>query len=156
MRYMDPYIFSLILLSIFVLSNATLLMQHNTTWHFPVMILASFLIFFVVILVVLGRAEFKHKICQTFLLSLVCVVIGMLFGKYGAGWELPWWIYYPIPMLMNVFLPPFILKLNTKKTLVYLLLSFLSAPFIHFFFSFFFNWTEYMPFWKIPYIMTLV
>lgn len=130
--------------------------NQDTVWHFPIMIFASFIIFYLVIWTVLGKQEFKQKFRLTFLLSIFCVVLGMLFGKYGANWGLKWWIYYTVPMLMNVFLPPTILKMNTKKIIVYLILSFLSAPFLHVFFSFFFNWTEYMPFWKIPYIKTLL
>lgn len=124
----------------------------NTFWHFPFMIFASFILFYLVIWIVLGGQQFKQKFSLTFLLSIVCVIIGMIFGKYGANLGLKWWIYYPIPMLINVLLPPIILKLNFNKTLIYLMLSFLSAPLIHLFFSFFLNWTEYMPFWKIPYI----
>jgi hypothetical protein len=127
----------------------------NTFWHFPMMIFASLILFYLVVWAVIGTQAFKTKIRRIFLLSMLCVVFGMLLGKFGANWGLKWWIYYPLPMLINVFLPPAILQMNTKKTIVYLLLSFLSAPFIHVFFSFFFNWTEYMPFWKIPYIKTL-
>lgn len=129
---------------------------NSTAWHFPIMIFASFILFYFVIWTVLGTQKFRQNFRSIFLLSFLCVVIGMLFGKYGANWGLKWWIYYPVPMLMNVFLPPTILKMNTKRTVTYLVLSFLSAPFIHAFFSFFFNWTEYMPFWKIPYIGTLI
>ena len=128
----------------------------NSFWHFIIMIFASLILFYLVIRIVLGAHEFKQKIRLVFFLSIVCVLFGMLFGKYGANWGLQWWIYYPVPMLINVLLPPVILKMNTKKTIAYLFLSFLSAPFIHIFFAFFFNWTEYMPFWKIPYIKTLM
>jgi len=124
----------------------------NTAWHFPIMILASFILFYLVIRIVLGKQEFNEKIKFIFLLSLLVVVIGMLFGKYGAQMGLKWWIYYPVPMLMNVLLPPFILKMNLKKTLLYLFLSFLSAPIIHLLFSFLLGWSEYMPFWDIPFI----
>ena len=124
----------------------------NTSWHFPIMILASLLIFFLIIRIILSKKEFITKRKQIFILSLIVVVLGMLFGKYGAVYGLPWWIYYPIPMLATLILPLFVLKLNASKTVIYLALSFLSAPFIHFFFSFFFGWTEYMPFCKIPFI----
>jgi hypothetical protein len=124
----------------------------STSWHFPIMILASLIIFFLVIRIVLPKKEFIEKRKLIVLLALLVVVVGMLFGKYGATYGLPWWIYYPVPMLMTVFLPPFVLKLNTRKTIIYLLLSFSSAPVIHVFFTFFFGWTEYMPFWKIPFI----
>jgi hypothetical protein len=122
----------------------------NTEWHFPVMIFASLLVFLLVIRAVLPGQKFRQKKYTIGLLSVWVVVVGMLFGKYGATWGLPWWIYYPVPMLMTVLLPPFVLKLRKAKTMLYLILSFLSAPFIHLFFSFFFGWTEYMPFWEIP------
>ena len=122
----------------------------GTAWHFPFMILASLLVFCLMLKLILSKDEFIAKRGQIGLLALVVVVFGMLFGKYGVAFGLPWWLYYPIPMLITVLLPPFILKLDSRKTVVYLLLSFLSAPFIHFLFSFFLGWTEYMPFWKIP------
>ena len=128
----------------------------NTDWHFPIMIVASLLTFFLIIRIILSKQDFKIKRSQILLLALVVVVFGMLFGKYGATYGLPWWLYYPIPMLLTVIMPPIFLKLNTQKTIIYLILSFLSAPFIHFIFSFFLGWTEYMPFWKIPFIGNLI
>ncbi len=127
----------------------------NTDWHFPIMILASLIVFFMVIRIVLSKEKFAQKYISIILLSILVVIMGMLFGRYGAIWGFKWWIYYPIPMLMTVLLPPIVLKLNTKKKILYLVLSFLSAPFIHVLFSFFIGWTEYMPFWKIPYIKDL-
>ena len=121
----------------------------NTVWHFPIMMLASFIFFFIILRIVLRRQEFFEKKLSIFLLSILVIIVGMLIGKFGANWGLKWWIYYPVPMLMNVFLPPVVLKMNTRKTILYLLLSFLSAPLIHLFFSYFFGWTEYMPFWKV-------
>ncbi len=116
------------------------------------MIIASIAIFFLVIRMVVPKKDFWLKRKQIFLLSLVVVVFGMLFGKYGATYGLPWWLYYPIPMLITVLLPPLYLQLKRQKVITYLVLSFLSAPLIHALFSFFAGWTEYMPFWKIPFI----
>jgi hypothetical protein len=127
----------------------------NSILHFPIMIFATLVLFYGIIWSVLGKNDFNKNKKSILILSLLVVVVGMLFGKYGANWGLKWWIYYPIPMLMTVLLPPIILKMNTKKTMLYLVFSFLSAPLIHIFFSFFLNWTEYMPFWKIPYIKTV-
>ncbi|RBL89204.1 hypothetical protein DF182_22020 [Chitinophaga flava] len=120
------------------------------------MIFVSFIVFYLVIWIVLGKQEFTRKFHLILILSIFTIIIGMLFGKYGANWGLKWWIYYPVPMLMNVLLPPIVLKMSAKKTILYLILSFLSAPFIHFLFSFFLNWPEYMPFWNIPYIKNLL
>jgi len=127
-------------------------LENIFAYRFPIMILFSLFVFIIVIRIVLERHEFNKKRSMIFFLSFIVVVLGMLFGKYGANVGFEWWIYYPIPMLINVFLPPAALKMNIRKSLLYVLLSFLSAPFIHFFFSFFFNWNEYMPFWKIGYI----
>lgn len=121
----------------------------STNWHFPIMIFASFIVFFLVIRIAVGKQTFFEKKYSILLLAIIIVILGMLFGKYGANWGLKWWIYYPIPMLLNVFLPPIVLKMNFKRTLTYLVLSFLSAPLIHVFFSLCFGWDEYMPFWKI-------
>lgn len=126
------------------------------TFKFFTLILASLIIFLLVIWFVLGSKDFKSKIRTIILLSTLCVIIGMLIGKHGANWGLKWWIYYPIPMLMSVMLPPVVLKMATKQTVLYLLLSFLSAPFIHFVFSFLLNWKEYLPFLEIPYFKILL
>lgn len=122
----------------------------NTEWHFPFMILASLVVFGLLIRLLLPREEFRARQTQVGLLALVVVVLGMVFGKYGATAGLPWWVYYPVPMLLTVLLPPLVLRLNRRRTAAYLVLSFLSAPFIHVLFSFLLGWSEYMPFWKIP------
>jgi len=107
----------------------------SAAWHFPFMIVVSLLLFYLVIRIVLGKKEFIEKKKLIVLLSLLVVIVGMIFGKYGAQIGLKWWIYYPIPMLMTVLLPPLILKMNIRNTIFYLFLSFLSAPII--FISFF-------------------
>ncbi|NND15475.1 MAG: hypothetical protein HKN89_04045 [Eudoraea sp.] len=89
-------------------------------------------------------------------LSFLVVIGGMLLGKYGAQIGLKWWIYYPVPLLLTVIVPPLFLKMNSKKTITYLFLSFLLAPVIHALFSFFLGWNEYMPFWRIPYMGDLL
>ncbi len=121
----------------------------NALWHFPIMIFFSFIIFLVVIRIVIGKKDYKEKQKLIIFLAIVVVVVGMLFGKYGANWGLEWWIYYPVPLLMNVILPPVLLKMNIKRTIIYLVLSLISAPVIHIFFSMVLGWNEYMPFWKL-------
>lgn len=79
------------------------------------------------------------------ILEIFCMIL----GKYGANWKFPWWIYYPIPMFITVFLPPIVFKMNKAETIQYVLLTFLSAPVIHIVFSLF-GWNHYMPFIKIP------
>ena len=120
------------------------------------MIGAALAVFVLMLRLVLPKQEFWGKNRAIGWLALVVVVGGMLFGKYGLLLGLPWWLYYPIPMLVTVLLPPLVLKLNKQKTAAYLVLSFLSAPFIHVLFSFLLGWPEYMPFWKIPSVSSLL
>ena len=99
----------------------------SNAWHFPIMMLGSLLFFILIIRIVIGKTKFIKSLKIVLILSLLIVVVGMLFGKYGAQFGLKWWIYYPAPMLMTVLLPPIILKMNSQKTILYLILSFLST-----------------------------
>ena len=80
----------------------------------------------------------------------------MLFGKYGASCGLPWWIYYPVPALVTMLLPPLLFKISTKRTMIYVVLAALSAPLIHAMFAFFLGWDEYMPFLPVPSLASLI
>ena len=124
----------------------------NTAWHFPIMILISLFLFCFILRIVIGKRKFNDNTKSVIALAFLVVVIGMLFGKYGAQMGMKWWIYYPVSMMLTVLLPPIVLKMDLRKTLLYLFLSFLSAPIIHILFSFFLGWSEYMPFWDIPFI----
>ncbi len=86
---------------------------------------------------------------------LILVVFCMLLGKYGATWGFPWWIYYPIPMLIIIFFPTIYFKMKKMETVKYLVLTFVSGPLIHIIFSLL-GWKNYMPFIKIPSIMELI
>ena len=78
------------------------------------------------------------------LLELLC----MLLGKFGANLGLPWWIYYPVPMLITLVFPPVYFKMSKIEIVKYLAMIVISAPLIHIIFSLF-GWTNYMPFFTI-------
>jgi hypothetical protein len=82
--------------------------------------------------------------------AVVVVFFGMIFARFGAQFGLPWWIYYTVPMLLTVALPPVVFSMTTREMVLYITLAFLSAPAIHTLFSLFFGWKEYMPFLHIP------
>lgn len=63
---------------------------------------------------------------------------------------MPWWIYYPVPALATLLLPPFVFKLLGRELAQYLTLAFLSVPAIHVAFAVFLGWNEYMPFIPVP------
>ena len=86
----------------------------------------------------------------------VVVVGGMLFAKFGNNAGLPWWIYYTVPALVTLALPPAVFKFSRGELFQYLVLAFLSSPVIHVFFSFFLDWHEYMPFIPGPSLRSLL
>ena len=117
--------------------------------QFPVLMAVSYAVFVVLLRFVLRKRE-RFPLKAALVLGLCVVCAGMVFAKYGAMGGLPWWVYYTIPMLLTVFLPPFVLRMRIREFAAYLLLSFLSAPAIHAAFSFLFGWKTYMPFVNIP------
>jgi hypothetical protein len=76
-------------------------------------------------------------------------VLGIVFAKYGANFGLPWWVYYTVPMLCTVLIPPLAFRLSVRRALAYVFLAFLTAPAIHVLFTELLGWTDYMPFWKV-------
>ncbi len=117
--------------------------------QFPVLMAASYVVFVSLLRLVLRNRE-RFPLRVVLILGLVCVCAGMTLAKYGATVGLPWWIYYSIPMLITVFLPPIALRMHKGKAAAYLILSFLAAPVIHAAFSFFLGWKSHMPFIKVP------
>jgi hypothetical protein len=82
--------------------------------------------------------------------AVVVVVAGMFFGRYGLQFGLPWWIYYPIPALVTILLPPLVVTMGTRRTILCLVLAAISAPLIHVLFALLLGWNEYMPFIPVP------
>lgn len=110
-----------------------------------------------VLRLVMGRKAFRSRLGAVVVVALVVVVGGMLIGKYGATLlGLPWWIYYPLPAALTLVLAPVVFRFPPRKVLLYLVLAAASAPVIHLAFSFFLGWPEYMPFWHIPSLASLL
>jgi hypothetical protein len=123
----------------------------NTEWRFPIMIAASLLLYLGVLRLVMGRSAFRRRLAAVGVVSAVVVIGGMLIGKYGATWlGLPWWIYYPLPAMLTIVTAPVVFRLSLRRTLLYVTLAAASAPLIHLGFSFILGWGEYLPFWPVP------
>lgn len=123
-------------------------------FKFMVMAVFTYLIFVCVIRLVLGR-QYKAK---SFLIDIVGIVVvfgSFLISKYGNFLKLPGYLYYGLPVVLTVFLPPLALKMKSEQVLKYLALSILTVPFVHIFFSFFVGWGDFLPFIKIPSLWTL-
>ena len=114
--------------------------------RFPIYIIASFLLYGMIIYISLRKHPRPKQVRKILLSGLIVVILGMLIGKYGHNIGLPWWIYYPVPVLITLLFPPLYFKMTWRETLIYLIMSFLSAPFIHYFFYLLFGWQDYMPF----------
>ena len=123
--------------------------------RFPIFVGVSLVVFIGLVAFVL-RGRDRRPVREIVAIGLLVVVGGMTFAKAGqnAGW--PWWIYYTVPMLLTVFLPPIRLRMRGRELPEYFGLSFLSAPAIHVAFSFLLGWKDYMPFIQIPSVWEIV
>ena len=122
----------------------------NAKYQFYVLVAVSFVVFVGILKYVLRHRNDTTKPPKVMATAAVVVLGGMLFARFGAQGGIPWWVYYTVPMLLTVLLPPIVFAMTMRETLLYIVLAFLSAPAIHTVFSFFFGWREYMPFLHIP------
>ena len=125
-------------------------------WRFWVFVIVS-LVAFVAIL----RFVTRHRVSRPALAAVlsvagVVVVGGMVFAKFGNNAGLPWWIYYTVPALATLAVPPATFAFSEKELAQYLVLAFLSSPAIHVVFSFLLGWHEYMPFIPVPSLWELL
>ena len=90
-----------------------------------------------------GRAPGINSVV---IVSLIISVGGMLFAKFGANWGMSWKIYYGVPAALTILLPVLYFQMKPQKAILYLVLASISAPAIHYSFSLFLGWNEYMPF----------
>jgi hypothetical protein len=114
------------------------------------MIIASVLEFAVVLRLVVGRETMQRRWRAAAVVSVVVVVLGMLSGRYGALAGPPWWLYYPVPALVTVVLPPLVFRMRPARTALYLGLALVSPLLIHVTFALFLGWNEYLPFLLVP------
>jgi hypothetical protein len=119
----------------------------NDIERFAVFMVSASIVFLAVLaFTTRGRAS-KPNLALLFMLTVVVVVCGMLFARYGhILFRPPWWIYYGVPALMTFLLPPVALRMNRAEISRYLPMAVLMAPAIHVFFSLLVGWHDYMPF----------
>jgi len=124
--------------------------------HFPVFMLVSLIAFIFILNFVMGERTKAVSAFQISLIALIVVVGGMFFAKYGENTGLHWSIYYGLPVLLTLALPPMAFHMNAKETTIYLIFAFFISPVIHVLFSFFLGWKEYMPFIPVPSLWELL
>lgn len=118
--------------------------------RFFVFMAVSFVIFTAILAGCLRKRSTRPNSGTVIWVSLIVVVAGMVFARFGARTGLPWPVYYGVPALTTLLLPPIAFRMARAELLRYELLAFASSPFIHASFSFLLGWHEYMPFWHIP------
>ena len=124
--------------------------------RFPVFVLVSLVVFIAILRFITRHRPRRPHAAAVMAVAAVVVVGGMVFAKYGNNAGLPWWIYYPVPAVATLVVPPVAFKLYGKELLQYLVLAFLSSPAIHVAFSFLFDWHDYMPFIPVPSLKSLL
>jgi uncharacterized membrane protein YfcA len=124
--------------------------------RFWIFVLVSLVAFVAILRFVTRRRVDRPQFATVCIVAAIVVVGGMVFAKYGHNVGLPWWIYYTVPALATLLLPPAAFKLAGKELAQYLVLAFLSSPAIHVAFSFLLDWHEYMPFLPVPSLRSLI
>jgi hypothetical protein len=116
--------------------------------RFVVFMAAAFLLFMALLQFTVRKRKTKPTLKAVVTISFFVVVLGMLFARYShlAFPRLSWGIYYGIPALITILLPPLWLRMSRYEILQYLPLAWLTAPVIHVLFSLLVGWHDYMPF----------
>lgn len=127
----------------------------DQSFRFMIMTAVTYLAFLCVIRLVVG-SQYKAKSFLINIIGMLTVYGSFLITHYGNFLKLPGFLYYVLPLLLTVFLPPLSLKLKSDQTLKYLAFSILAVPLIHLFFSFFFGWGEFLPFLKVPSLWNII
>jgi hypothetical protein len=124
--------------------------------RFSIFIFVTLVVFFALLRLIMQPRLQYPSLLLTLGVAGVVVIGGMLFAKLGqnAGWA--WYIYYTIPALLTLVLPPVAFQFSTRELWQYLILAFLASPVIHVLFSFFLGWHEYMPFIRVPSLQKLL
>ena len=124
--------------------------MESVALRFWMFVLVSLVAFIAILRFVTRHRVQTLRVAPVIGVAALVVVGGMVFAKYGNNAGLPWWIYYTVPALATLVLPPVTFRLKGRELAMYLVLAFLSSPAIHVAFSFLFGWKEYMPFIAVP------
>lgn len=118
--------------------------------RFSIFVAVSLLVFVALLRFVTRHRASRPPATAVATVAALVVVGGMAFAKYGNNAGLPWWVYYTVPALATLLVPPAAFRFNRRELAQYLLLAFLSSPAIHVAFSLVLGWHEYMPFIPVP------
>jgi hypothetical protein len=116
--------------------------------RFAAMMVVTMIVTAAVMALVLRRHT-RIYVSKIVVVAVMVVATGMTIGKFGENIGLPWLLYYGIPLVLTVFVPPVAFGMKRREVVEYLVLSFVSAPLIHMAFYYLLGWSEFMPFLKL-------
>ena len=122
----------------------------SATLHFAVFVLVSFFAFLMLLKLVLAKRPTRPTLASLSWVSAVVVVAGMVFAKVAANSGLAPWVYYGLPAMATLLLPPIVFGMRRGEIAAYLCAASLMPAVIHVAFSLFLGWKEYLPFWAVP------
>jgi hypothetical protein len=124
--------------------------------RFPIFILVSFVVFLAILGFVTRKRASRPSVVAVLTIAAVVVVGGMVFAKFGQNVGWPWWVYYTVPAVVTLVVPPVALRFSAGELWQYLALAALSSPVIHALFSLLLGWHDYMPFIHVPSLRELL
>lgn len=124
--------------------------------RFQIFVVVSLIVFILILRFATRLRQTRPKTATAAALAVVVVAGGMHFAVWGQNAGLPWWVYYTVPALTTLLLPPIALHMSRHEVLTYCTLAFLSSPVIHVLFSLLLDWHEYMPFLRVPSLAALL
>jgi hypothetical protein len=122
----------------------------SATLRFAVFVLVSFVAFLLLLKLILAKRPARPGLVSLLSVSAVVVVAGMVFAKVAANSGLPPWVYYGLPAVATLLVPPIVFGMRRGEIAAYLCAASLMPAVIHVAFSLFLGWKEYLPFWAVP------
>ncbi|HEU4773707.1 MAG TPA: hypothetical protein VFS82_04210, partial [Lysobacter sp.] len=112
-------------------SGATGSFMESDAARFWVFVAASLVVFFALLRFVTRRRPVQPSVAVVSVVAAVVVVGGMVVAKYGSNIGLPWWVYYTVPALATLLVPPAAFRLRGSELSQYLVLAFPNRTLPH-------------------------
>ena len=84
--------------------------------------------------------------------AIAISLLGIVFAKYGSGFNFPWFVYYGAPVAAAIIIPPIAFQFDFWRTVAHAVLVCAAAPLLHAVFFYALGWEDYMPFLHLPHL----
>ena len=96
--------------------------------RFPIFILVSLFAFTAILAFVTRDRSSRPPFAVVAGVAAFVVVGGMIFAKLAQNTGWPWWIYYTVPAVVTLVVPPIAFRFAANELWLYLVLAALSSP----------------------------